>query len=513
MVISTNAMNESDEQQEVRSGLGKHPHPSTTSNKSSRHASHKGGRYAVPTHRGHHHHPGGSRGITMAGHHLPPQMDPTLSAEEQLLLADNEYLTLRPELRGNIPKSYLSQEQQQQQQLQSQHRRLVQTAAGFRVAPAYPQQLHPFDEGMMDTGSRLQGLSAVRPGQLAAAAPGLQMVYPTIVGGEALYAPSPYAVAPPTTIAIDAETGRPVRVVNPAYSEHVAMRARPQLQSSAYMGDQGYLTRQPEYAHLGPQAGIVHQRQALMSGGGAPGGAPVLFDRASAAAASSSLPLYITDPNAPLTDLGRPASPPLVHDAYSFSNNSNIVSGSNSMDDSARRRFAAAAAAARREEELASYYGGGGAAAAAGSSIPGIRLGVPHDGRALHISQTVHSHSYSLPLPPSKPGEFPAVLYTEADEEKLTSYQCLLRKQLELFEANMDDVRCSTRQGRTAPIKLGQVGLRCRHCAGVHLASRTKGAAYYSQTIEGIYQVRFRSIPRDGERGTGDDGPSCSFRL
>ncbi|OEU07838.1 hypothetical protein FRACYDRAFT_197133, partial [Fragilariopsis cylindrus CCMP1102] len=114
-------------------------------------------------------------------------------------------------------------------------------------------------------------------------------------------------------------------------------------------------------------------------------------------------------------------------------------------------------------------------------------------------------------LPERKDGSFPVVLYQESDEHKLTAYQCLLRKQLELFEADEDDVRCSTRQGRTAPIKLGQVGLRCRHCAGVQLAARTKGAAYYSQTVEGIYQIaqnmskvhlceRCYRIPRDVRR-------------
>jgi len=114
-------------------------------------------------------------------------------------------------------------------------------------------------------------------------------------------------------------------------------------------------------------------------------------------------------------------------------------------------------------------------------------------------------------LPERKDGSFPVVLYQENDEHKLTAYQCLIRKQLELFEADEDDVRCSTRQGRTAPIKLGQVGLRCRHCAGVQLAARTKGAAYYSQTVEGIYQIaqnmskvhlceRCYRIPRDVRR-------------
>jgi hypothetical protein len=82
----------------------------------------------------------------------------------------------------------------------------------------------------------------------------------------------------------------------------------------------------------------------------------------------------------------------------------------------------------------------------------------------------------------------PTVLYTDCDQEYLTTYQCLLRKQLELFIANEDDVRCSAQQGRISSVQVGQVGLRCRHCHG-GLASRTKGAVYYSQTIEGLYQI------------------------
>jgi len=152
-----------------------------------------------------------------------------------------------------------------------------------------------------------------------------------------------------------------------------------------------------------------------------------------------------------------------------------------------------------------SYLGRDGNAAATGhlATIPAIRL-------AQHRS-TLQRRMMVNNLPERKDGSFPVVLYQESDEHKLTAYQCLLRKQLELFEADEDDVRCSTRQGRTAPIKLGQVGLRCRHCAGVQLAARTKGAAYYSQTVEGIYQIaqnmskvhlceRCYRIPRDVRR-------------
>ncbi|KAL3906151.1 MAG: hypothetical protein SGILL_009389 [Bacillariaceae sp.] len=86
------------------------------------------------------------------------------------------------------------------------------------------------------------------------------------------------------------------------------------------------------------------------------------------------------------------------------------------------------------------------------------------------------------------PRPMPCVLYTKDDDDYLTPYQCLLRKQLEVFVADSEDVRCSSQQGRTTNIQVGQVGLRCRHCEG-GLASRTKGAVYYSHSVDGMYQI------------------------
>ena len=76
----------------------------------------------------------------------------------------------------------------------------------------------------------------------------------------------------------------------------------------------------------------------------------------------------------------------------------------------------------------------------------------------------------------------------DSDEETLSEYQCFLRKQLEIFEAGKDDIRC-TAQGRNTAILLKQVGVRCRHCAPLPRAAKTKGAVYYSRTIGGIYQI------------------------
>lgn len=87
-----------------------------------------------------------------------------------------------------------------------------------------------------------------------------------------------------------------------------------------------------------------------------------------------------------------------------------------------------------------------------------------------------------------KDGRSSIPLYLEYDGGTLTAYQCLLRKQIELFEAGRDDVRGST-QGRNIPIRLGQVGIRCRHCAPLPKSARNRGAVYYSKTIDGVYQV------------------------
>jgi hypothetical protein len=79
----------------------------------------------------------------------------------------------------------------------------------------------------------------------------------------------------------------------------------------------------------------------------------------------------------------------------------------------------------------------------------------------------------------SSKSQFPRVLYCDSDDAILGEYQTLLRQQLELFEADSHDVINGTfRQGRTTPIRLGQIGLRCKHCAKAPLSVRTKGSVY-----------------------------------
>eukprot|EP00934_Nitzschia_sp_Nitz4_P006093 Nitzschia sp. Nitz4//scaffold7_size249615//75228//76400//NITZ4_001159-RA/size249615-processed-gene-0.342-mRNA-1//-1//CDS//3329558388//6083//frame0 len=78
----------------------------------------------------------------------------------------------------------------------------------------------------------------------------------------------------------------------------------------------------------------------------------------------------------------------------------------------------------------------------------------------------------------------PLVLYSEHDDDNLSQYQCLLRKQIEIFEAGEEDVKWNA-QGRNKSIVLKQVGLRCRYCAELPTWSRSRGAVYYTMSMAG----------------------------
>ena len=85
-------------------------------------------------------------------------------------------------------------------------------------------------------------------------------------------------------------------------------------------------------------------------------------------------------------------------------------------------------------------------------------------------------------------GRPPVVLYISCDDDSLSQYQCLVRKQIELFAAGREDVE-SNAQGRNRPIVMGQVGIRCRHCTMLPPKHRARGAIYYPAKLYGIYQA------------------------
>lgn len=91
-----------------------------------------------------------------------------------------------------------------------------------------------------------------------------------------------------------------------------------------------------------------------------------------------------------------------------------------------------------------------------------------------------------MPAPPPRSHGTPLSL--SCDDEQLSEYQMLVRKQLEVFEAQPEDVESNT-QGRKKQVVLGQVGIRCRHCAGFPLRQRGRGAVYYPAKLQGVYQA------------------------
>jgi hypothetical protein len=80
------------------------------------------------------------------------------------------------------------------------------------------------------------------------------------------------------------------------------------------------------------------------------------------------------------------------------------------------------------------------------------------------------------------------ILYLRQDQDNLSPYQCLVRKQIELFEATEKDIKDNA-QGRNKPITLKQIGIRCRHCGRLTPKKRAKGAVFFTSKLVGLYQT------------------------
>ena len=83
------------------------------------------------------------------------------------------------------------------------------------------------------------------------------------------------------------------------------------------------------------------------------------------------------------------------------------------------------------------------------------------------------------------PKTFPMAL--ETDQATLSKYQCILRQQIEFFQASSADVRARA-QGRNIPIRVRQVGIRCLHCSRMRPGYRPRGAVYFPVRLASLYQ-------------------------
>ena len=120
--------------------------------------------------------------------------------------------------------------------------------------------------------------------------------------------------------------------------------------------------------------------------------------------------------------------------------------------------------------------------------------------QSVNLRQTQQANATQIPAPPNsdlvlQPGHRVdnsrtkrMLLYVPSDNESISPYQCFARQNIELFQAQEVDVQTGA-QGRNKPVKLGQVGIRCIHCADLHPKLRTRAAVYYPSRLGVLYQV------------------------
>lgn len=72
------------------------------------------------------------------------------------------------------------------------------------------------------------------------------------------------------------------------------------------------------------------------------------------------------------------------------------------------------------------------------------------------------------------------------DSAALNDLHCFVRRNVEVFVATKDDAAAPS-PGRKIRVKVGQVGLRCIHCAHLPLKERVKRAVCYPPNVSGIY--------------------------
>jgi hypothetical protein len=111
----------------------------------------------------------------------------------------------------------------------------------------------------------------------------------------------------------------------------------------------------------------------------------------------------------------------------------------------------------------------------------------PHeDSRHTHVTAPAprtRADSIIVPL-----GKITVSLAAADDAEVLNPLHCFVRKHVELFSADEDDIAAPC-PGRKTRVMLGQVGIRCKHCAKIKLPpkERVKRAVCYPPSIDGIY--------------------------
>ena len=120
---------------------------------------------------------------------------------------------------------------------------------------------------------------------------------------------------------------------------------------------------------------------------------------------------------------------------------------------------------------------------------PSATLLQPQTPAPLHLPPpTGQQPSLNVTLGNNEENKRGPLLYISTDDAVLSENQIVLRKQIEFFEASLDDVGRTT-SGRRHPILMNQVGIQCRHCSSIPARYRQRGAIYYPAKLTGIYQA------------------------
>jgi hypothetical protein len=78
------------------------------------------------------------------------------------------------------------------------------------------------------------------------------------------------------------------------------------------------------------------------------------------------------------------------------------------------------------------------------------------------------------------------LLAVPEDSTALNPLHCFVRRNVEVFIATKDDVAAPS-PGRRTRVRVGQVGIRCIHCARLPTKNRVKRAVCYPPSVSGIY--------------------------
>lgn len=83
----------------------------------------------------------------------------------------------------------------------------------------------------------------------------------------------------------------------------------------------------------------------------------------------------------------------------------------------------------------------------------------------------------------------PVLLSDPLDEGNLTDTLCFVRRQTQFFAARQEDVDARFRKGgMKSEIRIGQIGIRCLHCARLAPKDRSSGAVSFPANISLVYQ-------------------------